>query len=250
MNLIEVERKRELTDPETLRARLTTAGYREGGTRVEVDTYYSRPDRDFLRTVECLRVRRRDGDAEITYKPASTAETHSADDIIAKRETNVSLAGPGQTSATLDLLDTLGMVRLCQVDKTRITYRDPGDTVTVVVDTFAGLGAFAETEVLAEDSSARGATPRPGRTATRSRHAARGPPALPRPRTPTRAGMRRPEINPATGARPRNPAVPMRPDPESRSLHPTSRPIQSFANSPVDPWPTVMLPGLRTFHCP
>lgn len=155
MNLIEVERKRELTDPAALKARLTTAGYRESGTSVEVDTYYSRPDRDFLRTVECLRVRRRDGDAEITYKPASTAETHSADDIIAKRETNVSLADPGQTSAALDLLDTLGMVRLCQVDKTRITYRDPDeDTVTVVIDTITGLGAFAETEVLAEDSSA------------------------------------------------------------------------------------------------
>lgn len=43
--------------------------------------------------------RQRDGFAEITYKPASTADTHSACDIIAKRETNVILAGADQAAA-------------------------------------------------------------------------------------------------------------------------------------------------------
>ncbi|MCP2259841.1 adenylate cyclase, class 2 [Streptoalloteichus tenebrarius] len=150
MSVIEVERKRELADPAGVTARLVAAGYHESGTSVEVDTYYSRPDRDFLATVECLRVRRRDGFAEITYKPASTKDTHSAADIIAKRETNVVLAE--QATAANTLLDTLGMVRLCQVDKTRTTYRHPdNETITVVIDLIVGVGAFVEVEVMADD---------------------------------------------------------------------------------------------------
>lgn len=66
MSQIEVERKRELADPAALKARLIAAAYHEAGTSIEVDTYYSRPDRDFMETVECLRVRQRDGFAEVT----------------------------------------------------------------------------------------------------------------------------------------------------------------------------------------
>ncbi|WP_016697691.1 class IV adenylate cyclase [Actinoalloteichus spitiensis] len=157
MSVIEMERKRELADASALRARLVEAGYREAGTSVEVDTYYSRPDIDFLSTVECLRVRQRDGFAEITYKPASTADTHLAADIIAKPETNVILSGPDQATAASTLLDVLGMVRLCRVEKTRTTFRHPDrDDVTVVIDLITGVGAFAETEVMATDPEVAG----------------------------------------------------------------------------------------------
>ncbi|EID55510.1 hypothetical protein [Saccharomonospora xinjiangensis] len=64
MNTIEVERKRALTDATVLTARLLKGGYRDAGASIEVDTYYSRPDRDFLSTVECLRGRQRAGFAE------------------------------------------------------------------------------------------------------------------------------------------------------------------------------------------
>jgi adenylate cyclase, class 2 len=157
-SVIEVERKRELADATMLKARLVEAGYRETGTSVEIDTYYSRPDIDFLATVECLRVRQRDGFAEITYKPASTAHTHSAADIIAKPETNVVLSGPDQASTANTLLDVLGMVRLCQVEKTRTTFAHPEHgEVTVVIDLITGVGAFVETEVMAEDPHAAAA---------------------------------------------------------------------------------------------
>lgn len=155
MSVIEVERKRELADPAALKSRLAEAGYREAGTSVEVDTYYSRPDIDFLATVECLRVRQRNGFAEITYKPASTTDTHSAANIIAKRETNVVLFDQDQAGAANTLLDVLGMVRLCQVEKTRATFRHPDhDQVTVVIDLVTGVGAFVETEVMAADPDA------------------------------------------------------------------------------------------------
>jgi adenylate cyclase class 2 len=145
--VIEVERKRELDDATLLKARLVDAGYREAGTSVEVDTYYSRPDVDFLVTVECLRVRQRDGFTEIIYKPASTSDTHSAGDIIAKPETNVVL-GQAQDGTANTLLGVLGMVRLCQVEKTRTTFAHPEHGEVTVV------GAFAETEVMADDPHA------------------------------------------------------------------------------------------------
>lgn len=153
MSLIEVERKRELADAAALKARLIEVGYREAGTNVEVDTYYSRPDRDFMATVECLRVRQRDGFAEITYKPASTADTHSATDIIAKPETNVILSGAGQATAANTLLDVLGMVQLCRVEKTRLSYKHPvRPEITVTLDQIVGVGSFVETEVMAADA--------------------------------------------------------------------------------------------------
>lgn len=106
-------------------------------------------------TVECLRVRQRDEFEEITYKPASTAATHSATDIITKPEANIILSGPDQATAANTLLDVLGLVRLCRVEKTRTTFCHPnrGD-VTVVIDLITDIGAFAETKVMADDPTA------------------------------------------------------------------------------------------------
>lgn len=148
---MEVERKRALPDhldPPALISRLVEIGFTEAGRLVEVDTYYSRPDVDFMVTVECLRVRERSGFAEITYKPASTGAAHSATDIITKPETNV-LVGADQASQANQLLAAIGMVQLARVEKDRTTLRHPEhDTVTVAVDTIAGVGSFVETEVL------------------------------------------------------------------------------------------------------
>jgi adenylate cyclase class 2 len=154
MSLIEVERKRELADVEDFTRRLAEAGCHETGTSIEVDTYYSRPDVDYMVTFECLRIRQRDEFAEITYKPASTRSTHSTSGVTAKRETNVGLSGSEQVFAADELLAAIGMVRLCRVEKTRTTFRYPGrDDVTVTIDQLVGVGAFAETEVMAVDEN-------------------------------------------------------------------------------------------------
>ncbi|MGQ0717349.1 MAG: class IV adenylate cyclase [Pseudonocardiales bacterium] len=151
MSVIEVERKRELIDTCTaVEARLAELGYREHGCFVEVDTYYSRPEVDYLDTVECLRVRQRDGFAEITYKPASEPSTHSPDDVISKRETNVALSGADQAEAANHLLTAIGMTRLVLVEKSRALYHHPDrDDITVSLDTVSGVGTFIETEVTA-----------------------------------------------------------------------------------------------------
>lgn len=153
MDLIEVERKRELADSEALRRRLAELGYRKISSLTEVDTYYSRPDVDYMETVECLRVRQRDGSAEITYKPPSSTATHSDRGIIAKREINVRLNDADQAGAANALLEAAGMVELVRVDKARTTYRRPGhDDTTISIDILAGVGAFVETEILTTNS--------------------------------------------------------------------------------------------------
>lgn len=158
MSMIEVERKRELADADALRVLLADAGFREGEPTVEIDVYYSRPDVDFLATVECLRVRQRDGFAEVTYKPPSNTDTHSASGVIAKRETNVVLAGPEQAVTATALLRMLGMVELCRVEKIRTSFTHPEHAgVTVAIDVIAGVGAFVEVEVMATDPRAAAA---------------------------------------------------------------------------------------------
>ncbi|MFI6577770.1 class IV adenylate cyclase [Nocardiopsis sp. NPDC050513] len=154
MSPVEVERKRELTGSAGgVRARLVELGYREAGAVTEVDTYYSRPDVDFLETVECLRVRRRDGFAEITYKPASTSVTHGRDDVIAKRETNVLLRDMDQAHDANLLLESIGMVLLARVEKFRTTYHRPEHPgLTVALDTVTGAGSFLETEIVDDDT--------------------------------------------------------------------------------------------------
>jgi adenylate cyclase class 2 len=149
---IEVERKRRL-DASTggLAERLTALGFLATDTTTETDTYYSRPDVDFMVTVECLRVRERGNFAEITYKPPSTSSTHSDSGVISKRETNVIVAD-GNGSEAQALLASLGMVELVRVVKKRTAYRRPDeDNVIVAVDTVAGAGVFIETEILADD---------------------------------------------------------------------------------------------------
>lgn len=168
LSVIEVERKRELVGTcAAVKARLGELGYRAHGCFVEVDTYYSSPEVDYLDTVECLRVRQRDGFAEITYKPASDTSTHSPDNVITKRETNVALRGADQAEAANHLLPAIGMTRLVRVEKSRARYHHPDrDDITVSLDTVSGVGTFIETEVTAVNGN--GATALLNRSSTNS----------------------------------------------------------------------------------
>jgi adenylate cyclase class 2 len=159
-DMIEVERKRRLPDDGSgLAVLLAGLGWQAAERVVEVDTYYSRPDVDFMETVECLRVRRRGDFAEVTYKPASTVATHSADGVISKPETNVILQSAGQAPLADQLLEAIGMQLLVRVEKNRAAYRHPDEPdVTVTIDTVAGVATFVETEVMSADSIAAAET--------------------------------------------------------------------------------------------
>lgn len=92
-----------------------------------------------MKTVECLRVRRRDGFAEITCEPPSGADTHRAGDVIAKREMNVQLSEPEQADAAMALLSSVGMIELAKVEKARTRYQHPEhDNVLIAIDVVTG----------------------------------------------------------------------------------------------------------------
>lgn len=153
MNSTEIERKRIIKPGriETITNTLKEVGFAEKSVLREVDTYYTRRDIDFMETVECLRVRERDGFAEITYKPASNSTTNNGNGIIAKKESNAILKDNTQALIANELLETIGLIKLVSVDKTRKSFKSNNPNVTIAIDTIVNAGTFIEVEVMSDD---------------------------------------------------------------------------------------------------
>ena len=151
---LEIERKRQLTgDAKELIKQLRELGFELQSNLREIDTYYSRPDVDFMQTVECLRIRQRDGFAEVTYKPATTIATHTKNDVIIKPETNLPIQ-PRDVAIAKQLLANLGMVKLVEVNKYRRLFQSPNfPKATVAIDEIKNAGTFVEVEVLSDDET-------------------------------------------------------------------------------------------------
>lgn len=152
--LLEIEHKRHLTSNiEDFIKKLEKFGFELQSKLSEIDTYYSRPDVDFMQTVECLRIRQRDSFAEITYKPATTAATHTENNVIIKPETNLPIQ-PEDTATAKQLLASLGMVHLVEVNKYRRSFQSSDfPQATVAIDEIKGAGTFVEVEVLSDDET-------------------------------------------------------------------------------------------------
>jgi putative adenylyl cyclase cyaB len=152
--LLEIERKRQLTgNIEELIERLRNIGFELTSNLREIDTYYSRPDVDFMQTVECLRIRQRDSFAEVTYKPATTAATHTENNVIIKPETNLPIQ-PEDAATAKQLLTNLGMVQLVEVNKYRRSFQSSDfPQATVAIDEIKDAGTFVEVEVLSDDEA-------------------------------------------------------------------------------------------------
>ena len=152
--LLEIERKRQLTSNiEELIGRLQDLSFEPKSSRHEIDTYYSRPDVDFMQTVEYLRVRQRDGFAEVTYKTATTTATHTENDVIIKTETNLPIQ-PGDAAIAKQLLANFGMVKLVEVNKYRRSFQSSDfPQATVAIDEIKDAGTFVEVEVLSDDET-------------------------------------------------------------------------------------------------
>lgn len=150
---IEIERKRELgTARHAVEEQLQRLGYLGSSPAIEIDTYFSRPDRDFMQTVECLRVRQSTNKTEITYKPPTDTSSHNAAGIISKTELDVPLKNTGDANAARELLKIMGMRELVTVHKTRTTYRHPEHAaITVAIDEVKHAGSFVETELIVDE---------------------------------------------------------------------------------------------------
>ncbi len=152
--LLEIERKRRLTSNiEDFIKKLEKFGFELQSNLREIDTYYSRPDVDFMQTVECLRIRQRDGFAEVTYKPATTTATHTKNNVIIKPETNLPIQ-PGDAAIAKQLLSNLGIVQLVEVNKYRRSFQSSDfPQATVAIDEIKDAGTFVEVEVLSDDET-------------------------------------------------------------------------------------------------
>ena len=148
----EIERKSKFVgDLEGFIAQLGSQGFFLAGETTEIDTYYSRPDVDFMQTVECLRVRQRDGFTEITYKPPTNQRTRTEDGVIVKPETNLPVS-PENAAVAKQLLANLGMVKLVEVNKFRRIFKCDGESgLMIAIDEISDAGVFIETEIISED---------------------------------------------------------------------------------------------------
>jgi adenylate cyclase, class 2 len=144
----EVEMKFPVTDPTTFKTRLAGLGATIAAPQPEVDVYFAHPARDFAKTDEALRIRRKGASNFITYKgPKIDALTKT------RREIDLPLPSGEQTAqAWTGLLEMLGFVAVGEVRKSRRKARVDwqGRSVEVSLDEVDRLGVYVELELIAK----------------------------------------------------------------------------------------------------
>lgn len=148
--MIEHEKKYRLKKITAVREYLMQEGFMALDEIYQKDIYFSRPDVDFMKTKECLRIRVEDKRIEITYKPPTTALMHESG-AIWKQEINVAVKSEVDAR---NLFLAIGSVELCTVEKRRTEFKK--GNLTAAFDKITGVGEFIELEILSEgeDSSA------------------------------------------------------------------------------------------------
>lgn len=155
--IIEVEAKYSLDVPiDKFVQKLLNLGFTHQSDLHEIDTYYTRPDVDYMQTVECLRIRKRDDTCEMTYKPATVKLGKNG--VTAKRETNIQISQNDYDEAKI-FLQNIGMKELVVVDKHRTSYASTEyPHVSIVVDSILHTGVFVEIEAMTNDVEAANRT--------------------------------------------------------------------------------------------
>jgi adenylate cyclase class 2 len=106
------------------------------------DVYFGHPCRDFGKTDETLRLRKKEGGSELTYKgPRMKIENAKA-----REELTLKLDDP---LGAQRIVERLGFSEFIVIKKRRRTY--VYDKVLVAVDVVEGLGEFVELEVITEE---------------------------------------------------------------------------------------------------
>jgi len=147
----EVEQKFPLSDPAAAETQLAELGARFTNSIEQTDHYFNHPAHDFAQTDEALRLRQIGAENLITYKgPRIDATTKT------RRELELPLApGRQMQQQYAALLAVLGFRPMGTVHKNRrkasLDWED--HLVDVALDKVAGLGAFLELEISADDSN-------------------------------------------------------------------------------------------------
>jgi adenylate cyclase, class 2 len=144
----EVEQKFRVPDLLAIEARLTAMGVEIAPPHEEADLYFAHPARDFAKTDEALRLRRKGDHYRITYKgPKIDATTKT------RREIELPLP-PGQRAFAdwTELLEALGFRGVAEVRKSRRKAIVPwqGREIEASLDQVERVGTFVELEQVAD----------------------------------------------------------------------------------------------------
>ncbi len=141
--MIEVESKYWSPGNPSVIAALNRLGAKKLSDTTMEDVYLAHPTRDFGKTDEALRLRKKEDGAELTYKgPRMKSSSTPAK---AREEISVAVGDPLNTQR---ILERLGFKEVYAVTKRRASYQL--DRLRVDVDDVDGLGEFVELEVLTE----------------------------------------------------------------------------------------------------
>jgi adenylate cyclase, class 2 len=146
--MYEVEQKFPVPNLSVLRLRLAAMNVAVSAPHEEADLYFQHPARDFAKTDEALRLRRKAGRYFITYKgPKIDATTKT------RREIELPLPSGEKTLASwTELLEALGFRQAAEVRKSRSKAMVPweGRQIEASLDEVESVGTFAELELVAE----------------------------------------------------------------------------------------------------
>ena len=151
----EVELKFPVADLPAFAASLTGRAIPIAPAQEESDVYFAHPLRDFARTDEALRLRRKGAANYITYKgPKIDATTKT------RREIELPLGpGPEALAAWIGLLEAVGFRPVGEVRKSRRKAAIPwqGRQVEASLDDVEGVGTFVEFELVVEEGAVEAA---------------------------------------------------------------------------------------------
>jgi len=139
--VIEVESKYWSPGNSAVVAALNKLGAKKLSDLTMEDVYFGHPSRDFGKTDEAIRLRKKEDGAELTYKGPRMKGTLAK----AREEISVKVEDPLSVQR---ILERLGFRETYTVTKKRSAYQL--DKLRVEVDLVDGLGEFVELEVLTE----------------------------------------------------------------------------------------------------
>jgi adenylate cyclase class 2 len=139
--VIEVESKYRSPGNDKVEKNLVRLGAKKISEGTVEDVYFAHPMKDFGKTDEALRLRKREDAAELTYK----GPRMKTENVKAREEINVKIDNP---LAAQRIVERLGFKEVCGVKKRRVSYIY--DKMRVDVDDVEGLGEFVELEILTE----------------------------------------------------------------------------------------------------
>jgi adenylate cyclase class 2 len=151
----EVEMKFPVPELAAIEGRLAELGAAISAAQTEIDVYFAHPARDFARTDEALRVRRKGRANFLTYKGPKV-------DAVTKTRHEIDLPLPPEEETAqqwMRLLEALGFTIAGEVRKSRrkahVAWQ--GRRVEVSLDEVEHLGTFVELELVVDSADAEAA---------------------------------------------------------------------------------------------